>query len=156
MFEANKIKLVVSDFDGIFTNRKLTVYSDGRTSKVIDYMDIMAIAIIIKKGINFAVISGEKSAAIDTIAEKFPMIKTYQNIRNKLQILEELIKENNITKDNVLYIGDDINDIECLKYVLYPCTVADAHKTVKELPGIYITKNNGGECAFREIADLIL
>ncbi len=155
MSDEEKIKLVVSDFDGIFTDRKLTVYSDGKTSKTIDYMDIMAIAVIIKEGINFAVISGEKSAAIDVIASKFPMIKTYQDVRNKFKILKELICEYNITSRNVLYIGDDINDLECLKYVLYPCTVADAHKTVKELPNIYITKNNGGCCAFREIADLI-
>ena len=156
MTDYSDVKLVVSDFDGIFTDRKLTVYSDGKTSKTIDYMDIMAISIILKKGINFAIISGEKSAAIDIIASKFPTIRTFQNERNKIKVLKELLEEYKIKEDNVIYIGDDINDIECLRYVKYPYTVSDAHKTVKEVQNIRITKNKGGMGAFREIADLVI
>ncbi len=156
MLYLNKIKLIVSDFDGIFTDRKLTVYSDGKTSKTVDYADIMAIAIILKKGINFAIISGEKSAAIDVIASKFPSIRTFQDERNKIRILKNLMEEYGVTAENVLYIGDDINDADCLKYAGYSFTVADAHKSIKEIPDINITKNAGGCGAFREIADLIV
>ena len=155
MEKEKEIKLVVSDFDGIFTDGKLTIYSDGKTSKTVDYKDIMGIAVILKKGIKFAIISGEKSEAIDNLALKFPGIKTFQNERNKLSVLKNLIDEYSITKDNVLYIGDDINDIECLNFVKYPFTVADAHDSVKGIPGIRITTKNGGQGAFREAADLI-
>lgn len=155
MSEFENIKLVASDFDGIFTDGKLTVYSDGKTSKSIDYKDIMGIAVLLKNNINFAIISGEKSQAIDTIADKFPTVKTFQNIRNKLEILKNLLDEYEITPKNVVYIGDDINDINCLEYVKYPFTVRDAHKSVKTVKGIHITNNNGGQGAFREVADLI-
>ena len=80
-FLPQNIKLVVSDFDGIFTDGKLEIFSDGKTSKKIDYKDIMGIAIILKKGINFAIISGEKSFAIDILKEKFPNIDVFQNER---------------------------------------------------------------------------
>lgn len=155
-FLPKNIKLVVSDFDGIFTDGKLEVFSDGRTSKKIDYKDIMGVAIIIKKGIKFAVISGENSAAIDILKQKFPSIDTFQNERNKIKVLNSLLEKYNITPENVIYLGDDINDIECLNYVKYPVSVPDAHKRVKGIKGIYITENSGGNGAFREIADLIL
>ena len=155
-FEPKNIELIVSDFDGIFTDGKLEVFSDGRTSKKVDYKDIMGIAIIVKKGINFAVISGEKSAAIDIIKEKFPSVDTFQNERNKIKVLKSLLEKYNTNPQNVIYLGDDINDIECLNYVGYPVSVPDAHKKIKEISGIHITNCNGGNGAFREVADSIL
>ncbi len=156
MPENSNIKLIVSDFDGVFTDRKLTIYSDGKTSKVIDYTDIMAIAIVIKKGIKFAIISGEKSAAIDVLASKFPMIQTFQDERNKIKVLKNLAEQHSVKPEEILYIGDDINDLECLKYVGHAYTVADAHCSVKELSNINVTKCCGGTGAFREIADSVV
>lgn len=152
----SNIKLFVSDFDGIFTDGKLTIYSDGRTSKIVDYKDIMAIANLIKAGIKFAVISGETSSAIDEIKKKFPMIDTFQNERKKIEILKQLLVKYNIKPENALYMGDDINDIECLQYVAYPVTVSNAHASVKKISNIFVTLNSGGEGAVREIADYIL
>lgn len=156
MKKYSNIKLIVCDFDGIFTNGKLTVFSDGKTSKNIDYSDIMAISIILKKNINFAIISGEKSYAIDILKEKFPKIETFQNERIKINILKQLLNKYNISPEDTIYLGDDINDIECLNYVKYPVTVPNAHKSVKKIKKIIITKNHGGNGAIREIADSLL
>ena len=155
-FLPKNIQLVVCDFDGIFTDGKLEVFSDGTTSKKLDYKDIMGIAIVVKRGIKFAIISGEKSTAIDIMKEKFPMIDTFQNERNKINVLKGLIDKHNINPQNIIYMGDDINDIECLNYIGYPVSVPNAHDKVKEVKGIHITKNNGGCGAFREVADSIL
>ncbi len=155
MLKKEDIKIFISDFDGIFTNGKLTVYSDGTTSKEIDYKDIMAIANLLKRGIIFAIISGEKSAAIDVLKEKFSSIEIFQNERNKLSVLKNLLKKYNLKPENALYMGDDINDIECLNYVSYPVTVNNAHKEIKDIKNIFITANNGGCCAVREAADYI-
>ncbi len=155
MFKKEDIKIIISDFDGIFTDGKLTVYSNGTTSKQIDYKDIMAIANILKMGIKFVIISGEKSAAIDILKEKFPSIEVYQNERKKIQVLKNLLSEYNLSPENTIYMGDDINDIECLNYVKFPVTVNNAHENVKQIKNIYITRNNGGCSAFREITDLI-
>lgn len=156
IFPKDKIKIVISDFDGVFTDGKLTIYSDGTTSKNVDYKDIMAIANIIKQDIKFAIISGETSAAIDIMKSKFPMIDTFQNERKKINVLNSLLEKYELNLENVIYIGDDINDIECLNAVAYPATVQDAHETVKKLDGIYISTKNGGCGAFREIMDCIL
>ncbi len=156
MYNFSDIKLFVSDFDGIFTDGKLTVFSDGRTAKQIDYKDIMAIANLIKKGIKFAVISGESSAAIDILKEKFSQIEIFQNERKKFKVLKNLMDKYNISKENTLYIGDDINDIECLEYVKYALTVPNAHESIKRIKNIIITQNSGGNGAIREITDCIL
>ncbi|MCD7878669.1 MAG: HAD hydrolase family protein [Candidatus Gastranaerophilales bacterium] len=156
MKEFSDIKLVISDFDGIFTDGKLTVYSDGSCSKQIDYKDIMAIAILLKKGIKFAVISGETSAAIDILKQKFPEIDVFQNIRKKIDILNNLLAKYGINKENVIYIRDDINDRECLEYVKNPVTVNNAHFSIKEITNICITKADGGQGAFREVIDALL
>ena len=155
IFSQENIKLVVSDFDGIFTDGKLEVFSDGKTSKKVDYKDIMGIAIILKKGINFAIISGEKSVAIDIIKEKFPQVDAFQNERNKINVLKSLINKYNLSEENIIYLGDDINDIECLKYVKNPVTVPEAHDKVKEVTNIYVTQKSCGNGAFREVVDLI-
>ena len=150
------IKMLVCDFDGIFTDGKLTIYSDGKTSKTIDYKDIMAIANLIKRNIKFAIISGENSVAIDILQKKFPSIETFQNERNKIKILKDLLKKHNLLPENILYMGDDINDIDCLNYISFPVTVANAHSKVKNIKNIFITTNNGGQGAVREVVDFIL
>ena len=154
--DKHNIKLFICDFDGILTDGKLTVYSDGKTSKVIDYKDIMAIANLLKRNIKFAIISGEKSSAIDILKEKFPVIQTFQNERNKINVLKSLIEEHNLSPENILYMGDDINDIECLEYVSFPATVKNAHAQVKKIKNIFITSNEGGCGAVREVVDYIL
>ncbi len=155
MQKKEDIKIFISDFDGVFTDGKLTVYSDGKTSKQISYKDIMAISNLLKKGIKFAVISGEKSYAIDVLKKKFPSIDIFQNERKKVDILKKLLKKYNLKPENALYMGDDINDIECLKYVAFPVTVNDAHINVKNIDNIFITSNNGGCSAVREVADYL-
>ena len=154
--EFNNIEIVISDFDGIFTDGTLEVFSDGRTSKKINYKDIMAVSILLKNNIKFAVVSGETSCAIDVLKSKFPQIIAYQNERNKLNIVKNILNNFNINPLNVLYIGDDINDSECLQYVGHPATVKDAHYKIKNIPNIFITNAKGGQGAFREITDLIV
>ena len=63
----NKIKMVVSDFDGIFTDGTITINHDGSTSKTLSYLDIMAVSMLMKNGYKFAIISGEKSSTISNL-----------------------------------------------------------------------------------------
>ncbi len=150
------VKFVISDFDGIFTDGKIEIFSDGKTSKRVDYRDLMGLAVILKRGIKFAIISGDTSVAIDLIKQKFPQIETFQNEHKKIDVLKNLIAKYGFSRDNVIYLGDDINDKDCLSYVKYPVTVQNAHESIKKIDGIYITKNVGGNGAFREVTDLIL
>ncbi len=150
---SEKIELIVSDFDGVFTDNSIYIFDDGKSAKRISYKDIMGVSVAIKNGIKVAILSGSESAAINYLDNKFELSGAFQGIRNKLPILLELMQKYNLSKDKVLYIGDDINDIECLSYVGYPFTVKEANKRVLEIPGVQVTNAMPGNGAFREIVD---
>ncbi len=148
----NGIKLIISDFDGIFTDGSVLVFDDGKTAKRLDYADIMGIAVAYKKGYEVIIISGENSPAIDFLLSKFPMLEAHQNIRKKQELVEKILSERGLTFENVLYLGDDVNDIDCLNAAKIKYTVENANYKVKEL-NIPILKHKGGYGAFREAVD---
>ena len=149
---SNGIKLIISDFDGIFTDGSVLVFDDGKTAKRLDYADIMGIAVAYKKGYEVIIISGENSPAIDFLLSKFPSLEAHQKIRNKKELVEKILSERGFTFDNVLYLGDDVNDIDCLNAAKIKYTVENANYKVKEL-NIPILKHKGGYGAFREAVD---
>lgn len=153
---SSKIKLVVSDFDGIFTDNSVYILNDGFRVKKVSYKDLMGVSIAVKNGIKVAIISGEQSREIDYIAEKFALEDIHQGIRIKCPILNDLKEKYNLSDEEILYIGDDINDIECLKSVKYAVTVNQANYAVKQINGIQITEAPAGDGAFREVIDNIM
>ena len=78
-----------------------------------------------------------------------------QDIRIKIDVLKDIIKRHDLSAEDFLYIGDDINDVECLEYAKYKITVPHAVSKVKNIKGIQITENEAGNGAFREVADCL-
>lgn len=150
------IKWIITDFDGILTDNCVYINDDLSTSKKINYKDLMGVAILRRNDYNIAIISGDKSGAIDAIAQRFKLQEVYQDIRVKIDILKSIVEKYALTKEEFVYIGDDINDIQCLEYAKYKVTVPHAVKNVKQVLEIQITENDGGNGAFREVADCLL
>lgn len=80
----------------------------------------------------------------------------HQDIRLKLDVIKCIIKKYNLTDDEYLYIGDDVNDYDSLCFAKHKITVPDAIKKIKNIDGIQITESKGGEGAFREVVDAVL
>ena len=152
----DSIKFVITDFDGIVTDNCVYINSDGEMSRKLNFRDVMAFAILRKNGYKIGIISGEKNSAIDIIAKKFDVEEVHQNIRIKIDVLKSIIEKYNLKEDDFVYIGDDINDLDSLKFAKYAITVPDAVKKVKEIEGIQITTARSGEGAFREIVDTLV
>ncbi len=150
------IKLIVSDFDGVFTDGSIYISETMETTKKINFKDIMGVSQAIKNGFDIVLISGEKSKAIDFLTNKFDRVEAHQGIRDKAKVLKEVIKERELSAQEVIYIGDDVNDIDCLNYVGTPITVPNANLKVQKLKNIKITKSPGGDGAFREVVDALL
>ena len=151
------IKMIVSDFDGIFTDNSVYIFDFDNKVKKLSFKDLMGVSVATKNGIRVGIISGEKSKEIDYIAEKFGLSDIHQGIRKKLPILEEIKKKYDFNDDEILYIGDDINDIDCLNSVKYAVTVNQANFKVKqEVKHIQLTKADAGDGAFREVVDNIV
>ena len=152
----NSVKMVITDFDGIITDNCIYIDDKGRASRKLNFKDIMAFSLLKKNGYMIGIISGESNSAIELIKEKFDIKDVHQGIRNKLEILEGIIKKYNLSKDEFIYIGDDVNDYDSLCYSKYAITVPNAVKKVKNIENIQITSSSGGDGAFREIVDVIL
>lgn len=151
-----KIKMVITDFDGIITDNCLYVDNNGNMTRKINFKDVMAFSILQKNGIKTAIISGESNAAIEILAKKFDIKEIHQNIRNKIQVLKDIVEKYSLSKEEFLYIGDDINDYEALMYSKNAFTVPEAVDKIKSIPHIKITKSPSGAGAFREIVDILI
>ncbi len=150
------IKMVISDFDGIMTDGSIYIDENLNMSRKVNFKDIMAISILKKNGYELAFISGEKNPVIDLLAEKFSLREIHQNIRIKIDTIKSIVQRHNLKKDEFLYIGDDINDLESLEFAEIKITVPNAVKKVKQIKNIQITDESGGNGAFREVVDCLL
>lgn len=150
------IKMVITDFDGIVTDNCVYIDSNGNMSRKLNFKDIMAMSLLKKNGYSIAIISGEANSAIEVLAKKFDIEEVHQGIRNKLDVLNGIVKKYNLKDDEFLYIGDDVNDFDALSRARYAITVPNAVEKVLNIKGIQITQRSGGEGAFREIVDTLL
>ncbi|CDE45291.1 3-deoxy-manno-octulosonate-8-phosphatase [Clostridium sp. CAG:768] len=150
------IKMVITDFDGVVTDNCVYIANDFTMSRKLNFKDIMAFSILRKNGYKIGIISGEQNAAIETLAKKFQIEEIHQNIRIKIDVLKDIVERYNLSKEEFLYIGDDINDIECLNFAKYKITVPHSIQKVKEVEGIQVTENQAGSGAFREVVDCLI
>lgn len=150
------VKMIISDFDGIMTDNCIYVDEDLKISRKINFKDIMGVSILKKAGFELVFISGEKNPLIDLLSERFSLIETHQNIRVKIDVLKEIVKRHGLKPEEFLYIGDDINDIDCLNFSSIKITVPNSTAAVKKVEGVQITTEFGGSGAFREVVDCLL
>lgn len=152
----NSIKMVITDFDGIMTDNCVYINEDFTMSRKLNFKDIMGLSRLRKNNIEVAIISGEKNSAIEILSKKFNITEVHQNIRIKINVLKSIIEKYNLSQEEYLYIGDDINDLECLEYAKYKISVPHSPKAIKEIKDIQITENTAGDGAFREVADCLI
>ncbi len=153
----NSIKLIATDFDGVLTDGHVYYSSvSDEEIKQISFKDIMGISVALKNGYKIAIISGEKNKIIDKLATKFSLEDVFQGIKDKCSVLKEISEKYNIPKEEICYIGDDINDISALKWAGVAVTVPDANYKVKNIENIIITNSNAGNGAFREVVDSLI
>lgn len=150
------IKMVITDFDGIVTDNCVYVDSKGEMSRKLNFKDVMAFSLLRKNGYKIGIISGEANSAIEVIKEKFQVEEVHQGIRNKLGVLNNIIEKYNLSDEEFVYIGDDVNDFDSLNRAKYAITVPNAVKKVKTISHIQITETEAGSGAFREVADALV
>ena len=153
--KAKKIKLVATDIDGVWTDARMYVTPEGEWMKAFSTYDGMATAMLKKRGIIVAILTGENSDIVIARAEKLNIDEVYVDEHEKLKRLTYLTKKYEISLDEVAYIGDDVNDLEVLKAVGFSALSGNSPIQDQFTPD-YITTRHGGNGAFREFADIIL
>ena len=151
-----KIKIVVTDNDGVLTDTGVYYSVKGEEFKRFSIRDGMGVERLRKHvGIETVIITGENSGSVKARAEKLKITEYYLGVKDKLKVLEEIKRKNNITEENIAYIGDDVNDIAMMKLVGLTATPADGTIFIKDFAD-FICSSKSGNGAFREFAELII
>lgn len=150
-----KVKLLLSDVDGILTDGGVFISEDGKASKRFNYFDIMGASIARKAGLKIILVTGEKTPINQALAEKLGAVEVHEGIRDKLGVLEGIKEKYSVSESEIAYIGDDVNDIKLLEAVGTSATVPHALPEVKEVCK-YVTKREAGAGAFREFVHFLL
>ncbi len=158
MDNRKKIKLFLSDVDGVLTDAGMYYSESGDEFKKFNTQDGMGFTLLRKFGIKTGFITTELTKIVERRAAKLKIDYVYQGIGfgDKLEAAKEICLIENITLNEVAYIGDDINCIELLKAVGTAACPLNATKKVKEIKGIIHLQKSGGEGAAREFIDIIL
>jgi len=151
-----KIKLVLTDNDGVLTDTGVYFSEKGEELKRFSIRDGMGIERLRKHaGIETIIITGEESGSVKARAKKLKIKEYYLGVQKKADVLADIMKKNNVKPENIAFIGDDANDFELMKMVGFKVTPADGMNFIKEIAD-YICINKSGNGAFRELAELIL
>ena len=150
-----KIKLVLTDVDGVLTDGGMYYTTEGDIMKKFHARDGMGVTLLRKYNIPTILITKEKTKMVKQWAAKMKVEKLYDGIIKKNMILDKVCNAFNLKSDEIAYIGDDVNDVPLLKVVCLAVTPNDGTKEAKSVSH-YICKLKGGEGAFREFADLII
>ncbi len=149
------IELIVLDVDGTMTDGKIVYTQNGDELKSFSVKDGLAIASWIKLGKKVAIITGRSSKIVENRATELGIQHFYQGVHKKKERLEEILKELNLTMDNVASIGDDLNDYTMLSASKYAYVPADASVYVKNI-ATEVLSSNGGEGAVREMIEKLI
>ena len=148
------IGLVAFDFDGVLTDNRVIVGVDGSEQVICSRADGMGVTLLREAGIEMVVLSSEPHPVVQSRCAKLG-VPAYQGLTRKVDTLRALLAERDLEPANVVFVGNDVNDAECLALAGCAVVPADAHPAVLPLADIVLTCA-GGRGAVRELADLIL
>ncbi len=153
MLNLQSIKLVIFDFDGVFTDNKVITSQEGIESVICWRSDGIGLSRITKLGIKIAIVSTESNTVVNVRASKLK-VPCFQNVENKAKVVSEICVNWGIALNQTMFVGNDINDIPAFKIVGLPVGVADSYPEI--FPHIHFkTQKNGGFGAVREVCDMI-
>jgi len=152
---AARVRLVVFDVDGVFTDGRLYYGPAGEELKVFHVHDGQGVKRLLRQGVAAAVISGRKSAAVTRRMQDLGITHVFQGDEDKLPIYERLLKQLGLSSEETACVGDDLPDLPLLERAGFAVAVANAQTPLRS-KAHYVTGATGGMGAVREVCDLIL
>ena len=150
----DQIKAVLLDFDGVFTNNNVYLSEDGLESVCCNRSDGWGISQLKKMGIKIAVLSTENNPVVSLRCQKLG-IECHQGLGNtKLKEFTKWCSKNKIAPDRTIFVGNDTNDIECIRAAGCGIAPADSHPDIIQAADLILTRN-GGDACIRELCDMI-
>jgi N-acylneuraminate cytidylyltransferase len=146
--------LLVMDFDGVLTDNRVWTDQDGREMVAADRSDSLGLENLRKTGVQALVLSKEVNPVVAARCRKLKL-ENIQAVEQKADLLERLLQERGIDPAQVIYVGNDINDLPCFPVVGCAVAVGDSHPAVLRAAD-FVLERPGGHGAVRELCDLLL
>ncbi|MHA4733487.1 acylneuraminate cytidylyltransferase [Ensifer adhaerens] len=150
----NKIKALITDFDGVHTDDSVIVNQDGSEAVRCSRSDGMGIEILRNRGLKMLILSREQNPVVKARAAKLQM-DVLHHIRDKLPALDAWRCEHHLDWAEIAYIGNDINDLDCMKVCGMSFAPSDAHPEAKAISTM-VLQRSGGNGALRELSEYLI
>ena len=149
------IRLIILDVDGTMTDGGVYIDNNRVETKKFSIKDGCGIQVAHTQGIQFMIMTGRESNCVLQRAEELHIEYVFQNVKNKVSFIESFMKEQNLERDEVAYIGDDLNDYYAMGKVGTCACPSDAAPEIRGRCD-YVLRSRGGEGAVREFVELLL
>jgi YrbI family 3-deoxy-D-manno-octulosonate 8-phosphate phosphatase len=148
-----KVRLAVFDFDGVFTDNRVWVNERGEEQLAFSRSDGLGLRRLDDVGVRYLIVSTEPNSIVGARAQKL-RAECHQGVDDKLAVLRERTTALGVPLAEVAYVGNDVNDSECLRAVGLPVVPADAWPEVKPLARWVLSRGGGNGCV-REFCDAV-
>lgn len=149
------VKLMAMDVDGVLTDGMVYLIGDLQQARAMNIKDGFALQLAVKKGYTVAIISGAYDQGVENRLKKLGIQEIHLGIKDKYAKLLDICKKNSFSKEEVLFIGDDMPDLKALQFSGLACCPLDAADEVKALSD-YISPQPGGKGCVREIIEKVM
>ncbi len=150
----DNVDVFIFDFDGVLTNNLVQIDENGNESVSCSRADGLAFDVLRKLKKPVYIISTEKNPVVEARTRKL-RVPVLQGVTNKVETLKELVDLKDYNFENILYVGNDLNDYQAMKLCGYTVCPSDSHKKIKELSNI-VLNNRGGDGVVRELLEEVL
>jgi len=150
-----RVRMLVMDVDGVLTDAGMYYSESGDEWKKFNTRDGHGITLLHEAGIKTALVTRERTAIVARRALKLKIAEVHQGILDKLPVVQALLEKHGLTREEACYVGDDLGDLEAMRFIGVAVAVGDALPAIKKVAHL-ITRKKGGEGAVREVCDLIL
>ena len=154
-YDLTKIRGIAFDVDGVLSPSTVPLSSDGNPQRMCNVKDGYALQLAVKKGLKISIITGGRSEAVGARMSLLGIKAVWQGVADKLPVLKKWMVEEGLSKEEVIYVGDDIPDLRCMREVGLPCCPYDAAWEAKS-ESRYISSLTGGYGVGRDIIEQVL
>ena len=154
-YELTKIRAIVFDVDGVLSAETITMSAEGEPLRTVNIKDGYALQLAVKLGLRIAIMTGANTLAVRRRYEGLGIKDVYTGCAVKIKTYDEFLAKYGLTDDEVMYMGDDIPDLEIMRRAGCPVCPADACPEVKEA-SLYVSHLRGGYGCGRDVIEQVL
>lgn len=154
-YDLNKITAFAFDVDGVLSPSTIPMNDDGVPMRMVNIKDGYALQLAAKSGYRIAIITGGKQESVRKRYEALGIQDIYIGASEKISIFKQWMQQNGLEPENVIYMGDDIPDLRCMRLAGLPCAPSDACYEARQTAK-YVSRFSGGYGCVRDIVEQVL